>query len=58
MTREALSAAIAAGGLEQYRPCVAALAREHDLMDVALAAVKLAHQAAGGDREDDEGGES
>jgi ATP-dependent RNA helicase DeaD len=50
MTREALAGAIAAGELEHYRAVVDALAREHDLMDVALAAVKLAHQAAGGDR--------
>jgi ATP-dependent RNA helicase DeaD len=57
LTRAALAEAIKAGGLERYRPCVDALAKDHDLMDVALAAVKLAHQAAGGDREEDEEGE-
>jgi ATP-dependent RNA helicase DeaD len=52
LTRASLAGAIAAGELERYRAVVDALAREHDLMDVALAAVKLAHQASGGDRED------
>jgi len=57
LTRAALAEAIAAGGLERYRACVDALAKDHDLMDVALAAVKLAHEAAGGDREEDDGEE-
>jgi ATP-dependent RNA helicase DeaD len=53
LTRAALREAILAGGLDRYRVAVESLAQEHDLMDVALAAVKLAHQAAGGDKDDD-----
>ena len=49
LTRAALREAILAGGLDHYRVAVESLAQEHDLMDIALAAVKLAHQAAGGD---------
>jgi ATP-dependent RNA helicase DeaD len=49
LTRSALHEAILAGGLDHYRVAVEALAQEHDLMTVALAAVKLAHQATGGD---------
>ena len=49
LTRSALHEAILAGGLDHYRVAVEALAQEHDLMTVALAAVKLAHQASGGD---------
>jgi ATP-dependent RNA helicase DeaD len=49
LTRAALREAILAGGLDHYRVAVETLAQEHDLMDIALAAVKLAHQAAGGD---------
>ena len=62
-TQAKLREAILAGGLDRYRAAVDALAREHDLMDVALAAVKLAHQAAGDrgsggkDGEDEEDGE-
>jgi ATP-dependent RNA helicase DeaD len=52
LTRAALQEAIAAGGLEHYRVVVESLAAGHDLMDVALAAVKLAHQATGGDRDE------
>lgn len=54
LTRAALREAILAGGLDHYRVAVETLAQEHDLMDIALAAVKLAHQAAGGDGEPDE----
>ena len=54
LTRAALREAIVAGGLDRYRVVVESLAQEHDLMDVALAAVKLAHQAAGGDKDDDD----
>jgi ATP-dependent RNA helicase DeaD len=42
------------GGLDRYRVVVESLAREHDLMSVALAAVKLAHRAATGDKSDEE----
>jgi ATP-dependent RNA helicase DeaD len=42
------------GGLDRYRVVVESLAREHDLMSVALAAVKLAHRVATGDKRDAE----
>ncbi len=54
LTRAALHEAILAGGLDGFRVAVESLAQEHDLMDIALAAVKLAHQAAGGDGAGDE----
>lgn len=53
-TRAALRETIVAGGLDHYRVAVESLAQEHDLMDIALAAVKLAHQATAGDREEEE----
>ena len=49
LTRAALREAILAGGLDPFRVAVESLAEEHDLMSVALAAVKLAHEATGGD---------
>ncbi|MDB5323347.1 MAG: cshA 2, partial [Phycisphaerales bacterium] len=58
MTRASLRETILAGGLDNFRVCVESLAQEHDLMDVALAAVKLAHQASGGDKEGEEDDES
>jgi len=54
LTRVAIQEAILAGGLDHYRVAVESLAQQHDLMDIALAALKLAHQAGGGDKEDDE----
>jgi ATP-dependent RNA helicase DeaD len=54
LMRAALREAILAGGLDHYRVAVESLAQEHDLMDIALAAVKLAHQATGGDKDGDE----
>jgi ATP-dependent RNA helicase DeaD len=54
LTRAALHEAILAGGLEHYHVAVETLAQEHSLMDIALAAVKLAHQASGGEAEPDE----
>ncbi len=52
ITRAAIREAIVAGGLDSYRVVVEALAGEFDVMDVAAAAVQLAHLAgagAGGD---------
>ena len=49
LMRAALQEAILAGGLDHYRVAVETLAQEHSLMDIALAAVKMAHQASGGD---------
>ncbi|HWE96438.1 MAG TPA: DEAD/DEAH box helicase [Tepidisphaeraceae bacterium] len=54
LTRAALRESILAGDLDHYRVAVESLAQEHDLMDIALAAVKLAHQAAGGDKDGEE----
>ena len=49
-TRDALRKTIAAGGLEPMRQIVVSLASEFDVMDVAAAAVRLAHEStdAGG----------
>jgi ATP-dependent RNA helicase DeaD len=54
LTRASIRETILAGGLDHYRVAVESLAQEHDLMDIALAAVKLAHDATGGDQEKDE----
>jgi len=54
LTRDALKAAIVAGGLEQYREMLESLATEFDAGDVALAAVKLAHQLGAGAAEESE----
>jgi ATP-dependent RNA helicase DeaD len=54
LTRAALRETILAGGLDHYRVAVETLAQEHDLMDIALAAVKLAHKASGEDHEEPE----
>jgi ATP-dependent RNA helicase DeaD len=53
LTRAALADLIAAGDLEAYRVVVEALSDEFDLMDIATAAVKLAHTATGGDETED-----
>jgi ATP-dependent RNA helicase DeaD len=47
LTRAALREMIIAGDLDRFRPVVEALADEFDIMEVTLAAVKLAHEAAG-----------
>jgi len=46
-TRAAIEALLAAGALDEYRVVVETLASEHDVLDVATAAVKLAHEARG-----------
>ncbi len=48
VTRVALQEAVLAGDLDGYRVIVESLAEELDLMDIATAAVKLAHLAGGG----------
>lgn len=48
LTRAALEDALEAGGLEPYRVIVEALAQEHDVLDLAAAAVKLADAARDG----------
>ncbi|WP_375498118.1 DEAD/DEAH box helicase [uncultured Jatrophihabitans sp.] len=53
LTRAALSDALRdADGLEQYRVVVDTLTDEHDLMEIALAAVKLAHESGTDDDQD------
>jgi ATP-dependent RNA helicase DeaD len=54
LMRAALHEAILAGGLDHYRVAVESLAQQHDLMDIALAAMKLAHQKEGGGQEEAE----
>jgi ATP-dependent RNA helicase DeaD len=47
LTRSALEESILEDDLGPFRVVVEALSTEHDIMDVALAAVKLAHEAGG-----------
>jgi ATP-dependent RNA helicase DeaD len=54
LTRAALQDTIVEDDLEHVRVVVEALADEFDLMDIALAAVKLAHEAGGPSDEEDE----
>jgi ATP-dependent RNA helicase DeaD len=54
ITQAALREALVVGDLDRFRVVVEALADEFDVMDVALAAVKLAHEATGGDVEERE----
>ena len=53
-TREALRQSIEDGKLESFRTVAEALGEEFDLLDVAAAAVKLAHEAAGNRGEDEQ----
>ncbi len=54
--RAALNDAVTAGEFDEYRSVVQTLAQEHDLMNIALAAVKMAHHAAGGAKGADQDG--
>lgn len=54
VTRAALREALLAGGLDEFRTVVSSLAEEFDLMDVALAAVKLTHRGGQEGAEADE----
>ena len=54
LTRASLREAILAGGLDHYRVAVETLAQEHSLMDITLAAFKLAHLAGGGEQDVDQ----
>jgi ATP-dependent RNA helicase DeaD len=49
ITRADIRETIAAGGLDKYRVVVETLAEEFDVMDIAAAAVQLAHQAEAGE---------
>jgi ATP-dependent RNA helicase DeaD len=54
LTRGALAESLLGNNLERYRVVVESLSDEFDLMDVALAAVKLAHEATSGELADEE----
>jgi ATP-dependent RNA helicase DeaD len=45
LTRSALEETLVEGGLDQFRVVLDALTDEHDVVEIALAAVKLAHEA-------------
>jgi ATP-dependent RNA helicase DeaD len=53
LTRAALRESLLTDDLERFRGVVETLTDEFDVMEVALAAVKLAHEAAGGGTDDD-----
>jgi ATP-dependent RNA helicase DeaD len=54
LTRAALRESLLGDELDRFRVVVETLADEFDLMEVALAAVKLAHEAGGGVDDDEE----
>jgi len=54
LTRASLRERLLQGGLDEVRVIVESLAREFDVIDVAAAAVQLAHAATGGDSEEHE----
>ena len=54
LTRAAVREAILEDDLDNYRVIVEALAGEFDVMDVALAAVKIAHRLESGEGEEEE----
>ena len=53
LTRAALRESLLEDDLERFRPVVEALTDEFDVIDVALAAVRLAHEAGGGSDDDE-----
>ena len=54
LTRAALEESIREDDLEHFRVVVESLADEFDVMEVALAAVKLAHEASGAAADEEE----
>jgi ATP-dependent RNA helicase DeaD len=54
LTRAAVEASLETEDLDRFRVVIDALGDEYGIETVALAAVKLAHEAAGGDVEDEE----
>ncbi len=54
LIRASLRERLLQGGLDEVRVVVESLAREFDVIDVAAAAVQLAHAATGGDSEEHE----
>jgi len=53
LTRGAIREQLVAGGFDHVRVVVETLAQEFDIVDVAAAAVQLAHKAQGGDAADE-----
>ncbi len=53
LTRAALESALADGADDQYRVVIDSLAGEYDLMEIALAAVRLTHEAGGAEVDED-----
>jgi ATP-dependent RNA helicase DeaD len=51
-TKASIQAVLAEGGLDQFKAVVTSLAEQGDPVAVAAAAVKLAHRAQGGEREE------
>jgi ATP-dependent RNA helicase DeaD len=54
LTRTALQASLETDDLERFRVVLDSLTDEFDVENVALAAIKLLHEAAGGDVDEDE----
>jgi ATP-dependent RNA helicase DeaD len=54
LTRSALEQTLAGGGLDEFRVVLDTLAGEYDVVEVALAAIKLAHEASGQLDEDEQ----
>jgi ATP-dependent RNA helicase DeaD len=54
LVSERVREALAGGDLERFRGVVESLAREHDIVDVAAAAVKLVHQEGAGGAAEEE----
>jgi len=54
VTRASIREHLVAGDLDNVRVVVESLAGEFDLVDVAAAAVKMAHQMSGGEQEEEE----
>jgi ATP-dependent RNA helicase DeaD len=57
LTRAALRETLLEDDLDSFRVVVESLADEFDVMEIALAAVKLAHEATGGATDDDDLGD-
>ncbi|MEU7901313.1 DEAD/DEAH box helicase [Actinoplanes sp. NPDC049118] len=54
LTRSALESSLQSDDLDRFRVVIESLTSEFDIETVALAAVKLAHEAAGGDVDEEE----
>jgi ATP-dependent RNA helicase DeaD len=54
LTRSSLESTLQGDDLERFRVVIESLTSEYDIETVALAAVKLAHEAAGGDVDEQE----